>query len=134
MFNFRHEKQFAHSDDYDFESKVRDVLFGRKIVETEVLDGQTARIKLDNGVELFAVGNEGCGGCMNGWYFLDELNDCDNVITDVTCETGVSEFSDDDVYHIFVYADNKKINCLQFSGHDNGYYGTGYLLVVRCKE
>ena len=88
---------------------------------------------LDDGTELVAVGNEGCGGCGNGWYYLDELNGCDNVITNVKCCVEYDEYGGD-VYHLFVFADNKKINCLQYSGGDNGYYGTGYDLYVTIPD
>lgn len=122
----------AHSDDMDFEQTMKNLLIGRKIVEIKRFNDQTAVLTLDNGTELIAEGNEGCGGCGNGWYYLDELNGCDNAITKVECcMDGTYE---DGVYHLFVFADNKKINCLQFSGGDNGWYGTGYDLFVRVNE
>lgn len=126
-------KHIAQSDDYDFEEKMKKLLFGRKIIKAEQLDGQSAMLTLDNGTELLAVGNEGCGGCSNGWYYLDELNTCDNAITKIECVVDSGEYGDD-IYHIFVYAEDKKINCLQYSGGDNGYYGTGYDLYVTVTE
>lgn len=127
------EKYIAQSDDLDFEEKVKKLLLGRKIVKAEKVDEQVAVLTLDTGVELIAQGNDGCGGCGNGWYYLEELNTCDNAITNVECLVEREE-DDGDIYHIFVYADNKKINCLQYSGYDNGYYGTGYDLRVRVAE
>lgn len=122
-------KHVAHSDDNDFEKHVKKLLFGRKIVHAEAQSNQTAILTLDNGVQLCTVGNEGCGGCQNGWYYLEALNTCDNAITNVECvvESGGWE---DDAYHIFVYAEDQKINSLQYNGEDNGYYGTGYDLYV----
>jgi hypothetical protein len=75
------------------------------------------------------VGNEGCGGCGNGWYYLEELNDCNNVITDVECVVEGDEY--DDVYHIYVFAEDKKINLIQYEGGDSGYYGTGYDVFIK---
>ena len=123
------KKHIAHSDDVHFEESVKELLLYRKIVKVERLNDQDGVLTLDNGTQLIVKGNEGCGGCGNGWYYLDELNDCDNVITDVKCEISGTEY--DDVYNIFVYAEDKQINCVQYSGGDNGYYGTGYDLYVR---
>lgn len=123
----------AHSDDgKSFEREVKNLLLGRKIIKTEKTDDQIGVLTLDDGTQLIVEGNEGCGGCANGWYYLDELNECDNVITNVECALEYKGY--DDVYHIFVFADNKKINCVQYSGSDNGYYGTGYRLFVKMKE
>jgi hypothetical protein len=127
---FKKLKRWAHSDDPNFEAEMKSLLVGRKIVEVNRIGGQEAALVLDDGTELVAVGNEGCGGCGNGWYYLDELNGCDNAVTNVECCIESGKYSDD-VYHLFVFADNEKINCLQFSGSDNGYYGTGYDLYVR---
>lgn len=134
IWNFINQiKHIAQSDDLNFEKKMEKLLVGRKIVKAEQLDEQSAVLTLDNGTELIAVGNEGCGGCGNGWYYLDELNVCDNAITNVECVLYGNE-DHDDVYHLFVYAEDKKINCLQYSGYDNGYYGTGYDLYVKVTE
>lgn len=127
---FKKLKRLAHSDDPNFEAKMKSILVGRKIVEVNRIGGQEAALVLDDGTELVAVGNEGCGGCGNGWYYLDELNECDNPITNVECCVEHGRY-DEDIYHLFVYADNRKINCMQYSGGDNGYYGTGYNLYIR---
>ena len=38
-------------------------------------------------------------------------------------------------YKIFVYAENQKLKLLQVDGDDgNGYYGTGYSIIVKIKE
>ena len=125
-------KHIAHSDDANFEEEVKKLLLYRKIIKADKQDEQTGVLTLDNGMQLIVKGNEGCGGCGNGWYYLDELNDCDNIITNVECILDGYEF--DGVYHIFIYADNKKINCVQYSGSDNGYYGTGYHLFIKINE
>lgn len=126
------EKYVAHSDDSYFEEKIKELLLYRKIVKAERVSDQEGILTLDNGTELIFKGNEGCGGCGNGWYYLEELNDCENAITNVEC--GLDGDYEDGVYHIFVFADNKKINCVQYSGGDNGWYGTGYSLYVTTKE
>lgn len=123
-------KHFTHSDDHNFEDKMKELLLGRKVVRVETLDDQNAEITLDNGIVIETVGNEGCGGCSNGWYYLEELNDCNNVITAVECVTDSGEYGDD-VYHIYVFAEDKKINLVQYGGGDNGYYGTGYDVFVK---
>lgn len=125
-------KYVAHSDDIDFNKKVEELLLYRKIVSITKVDDMEAILILDNGVELIVIGNEGCGGCGNGWYYIDELNTCDNVITDVQCLT--EDECADGKYHIFVFAEDRRINCVSYNGYDNGYYGTGYRLYVRLKE
>ena len=121
-----------HCLDDDFEQRVSDLLLYRRIVSVSEND-QCAVLTLDNGVELVATGNEGCGGCGNGWFYPTHLECCDNAITRIEC----TEDYDDDNYNasfnIFVYANDIRINCLQYSGYDNGYYGVGYHLRVRFK-
>lgn len=122
-----------HSDDIDFEAQVKNLLLYRKIIKVEKLSDQNGVLTLDNGTQLMVYGNQGCGGCGNGWYYLEELNGCDNAITNVKCEVTTGDYCED-VYNIFVYAEDKQINCVQYAGGDNGYYGTGYNLVVKIQE
>ena len=51
------------------------------------------------------------------------------------CEDINDPKSDDDTsYKIFVYAEDKKIKAVQVDGDDgNGYYGTGYSIMVKTK-
>lgn len=123
--------KFGNYTEYDYcdEHEIKNLLLYRKIVE---VDEDT--LVLDNGTRLEVIANEGCGGCSSGWYYLTELNECDNVITNVEfCVDDDSKDDDDDTsYKIFVYAENKKIKILQVDGSDgNGYYGTGYSIRVR---
>lgn len=89
---------------------------------------------LDDGRRLRFVGNEGGCSCGAGDYDLTELNGVDNVITKV--EFVDNPDGDDHPegtghYRIFVFADNQKVNLATFEGSDgNGYYGTGYSIVV----
>lgn len=123
----------CHSDnERKFAEAIKDLLLFRKIIKAEKLDEQTAKLTLDNGVEIITEGNEGCGGCGNGWFYLDELNKCENAITNV--EYCIDGDYDDVVYKLFVFAEDKKINCLQYSGYDNGYYGTGFDVYVKVSN
>lgn len=131
--NKNKKKYIAHSDDSHFESEVKELLLFRKIVKTEVINDQIGVLTLDNGTELIVEENEGCGGCDYGWFYLKELIACDNVITSVKCETEDKGY-DNCVYHLFVFAENKQIECVRYEGYDNGYYGMGYDLFVRIKE
>lgn len=115
---------YIHSDNADFENELKGLLLYRKVVSVKEVDDQTAELILDNGVVLRTEGNEGCGGCGNGWYYLEALNRCDNAITNVEC------VDDEEKYNIFVYSENEKIKLLEYEGYDNGYYGTGYSVTV----
>ena len=116
---------------YCEEEKIKELLMYRKIVKVE-----NDTLYLDNGVELEVLSNEGCGGCSSGWYSITELNECDNVITNVEFEcSDIDDEYDDTSYRIFVYAEDKRIKILQVDGTDgNGYYGTGYSIRVREKS
>ena len=103
------------------QDEIRDLLVGhsvRKVTEDQ--------LQLDDGTILELTGNVGCGWCPSGWYELETLNDCPNVITNV-------EFDYDDFsYKVFVFADNQRINLFTFEGDDgNGYYGAGYWITVK---
>ena len=119
-----------HCQDAKFNEYVKEQLLFRKVVSVKAFNDQNAELVLDNGTVLEVYGNEGCGGCSNGWYYLTALNKCDNAITNVEiveneCET---------VFSIFVYADDTRINLVTYEGDDNGYYGVGYYLNVKVKE
>lgn len=110
------------------EKEIKELLLYRKIVKVE-----NDTLYLDNGIELKIRANEGCGGCSSGNYEITELNECDNIITNVefACDYIKDEW-DDTSYKIFVYAEDKRIKILQVDGTDgNGYYGTGYEILVR---
>lgn len=127
-------KFIVQADDADFEAKVKDLLLYRKIVKVSEItseEEQKGILLLDNGVKLIVYGNEGCGGCGNGWYYLKKLQCCDNAITDVKCVINYeSNKYGDDVYQIFVFTEDKEIECIRYEGYDNGYYGTGFNLYV----
>lgn len=111
------------------ESELSALLVGHRV--TKVADDH---LLLDDGTVLKFEGNTGCGGCSSGWYELTELNNVDNIITAVEIEAlPDNDYSrDDGVYRIFVFADNKRLNLATFEGTDgNGYYGTGFSILVR---
>lgn len=118
-----------HCQADDFETFVREQLLFHKVISVTKVGDQIAELTLDNGVVLIAEGNEGCGGCSNGWYFLTELNSCDNAITNVEVIADGAET----VFSLFVYAADNRINLLTYEGDDNGYYGVGYTLRVKEK-
>lgn len=121
--------KYYHCEDSDFGQFVREQLMFRKVVEVREIGDQTAELVLDNGVVLVAEGNEGCGGCGNGWFYLTALNTCDNAITNVELVERCEE-----LYSIYVYSSDNRINLLTYEGGDNGYYGVGYTLHVKVKD
>ena len=120
---------YYHCEDNDFAQFVKEQLMFRKVVEVREVNDQTAELTLDNGVVLVAEGNEGCGGCGNGWFYLTALNTCDNAITNVELVEQVEA-----LYSIYVYAADNRINLLTYEGCDNGYYGVGYTLHIKVKN
>ena len=111
------------------EEDIKQLLIGRKVEKINYKS-----LQLDNGQILEIIPNEGCC-CGSGCYDIEELNGCENVITNVELvDDLISEDSwgTKHSYKIFVYAENKKIKLLQVDGDDgNGYYGTGYEIVVK---
>lgn len=94
-------------------------------------------LRLDNGVELELPDTDGGCACSAGCYDLTVLNRVDNVITKVEF---VNDPDSDDHwertepgrYQIFVFAGDERINLATWEGSDgNGYYGTGYEIIVR---
>lgn len=123
--------------------EITTLLLGRKVTR---VDGE--HLLLDDGTVIKAIGNDGCGGCASGWYDLSVLNGVDNIITRVDFDyrpagDGIDpEFDEGDTdapvdewdgyYRVFVYAGDQRVNLMQFDGSDgNGYYGTGFDLLVR---
>lgn len=126
-------KTIKRLDECD-EKEIKELLIGRKVK----VDGDN--LVLDNGIILEVVANEGCGGCSNGWYSITKLNEVDNAITNVEFECDSIEANEendysDTSYKIFVFCEDTRINLLQVDGSDgNGYYGTGYEIIVKQKE
>jgi hypothetical protein len=113
------------------QKELEELLMGHKV--DRVSDDH---LLLDDGTVLRVIGNEGCGGCSSGWYELKTLNRVDNIITKVEFDYQPHEEYDDErdegFYRIFVLAGDERINLLSVDGSDgNGYYGTGFDLIVR---
>lgn len=127
------------------------LFLGRRIVAAETgsfpmppkyYGTASGRLTLDDGTQVLVSPNEGGCSCGAGDYELAHLATVDNIITAVRLEDdstgdGVSRY--DEVtkeyetghYSIFVVADAQEINVARIEGDDgNGYYGTGYRLVV----
>lgn len=116
-----------HTDDDDMQKVLTKELLYHKIVKAEQTGDQSAIITLDNGKQLSFYGNEGCGGCENGWYYLEKFIDHipDNAITNVRyMNEGDSTFS------VNIFFENEELNLVTYEGGDNGYYGTGFELFV----
>lgn len=116
------------AEDYNFDGEdldeLKKVLLYRKIVEVSFNEYQ-GYMTLDDGTKLRLVANEGCGGCGNGWYYLTELNKCDNAITDVSIEYDTHNY--DEVIKVFVIAEDRRIQIVNVEGDKgNGYYGRGF--------
>lgn len=106
---------------------LKDLFVGRKIVETRSDEGI---LVLDNGKELSIKPNSGCWGCISGNFSLTELNEINNVITNVKT---VRKDEDGTTYQLFLYVEGvkKKEKLFTVSGTEgNGYYGTGYTIEV----
>ncbi len=117
---------WLHQDDLE---DIRDLLLGHK-VEKIAHD----HLQLDNGTVMKVVGHQGGCSCGAGDYDLTDLNGIDNVITAVSFNSDPAgeEFDGQGIYEVFVMAEHKKVRLLAVEGSDgNGYYGTGYTILVR---
>lgn len=110
----------------DEEDRIKRLLVGRMIVNVDNDD-----FVLDNGVRVKVEPNEGCGGCASGWYDISQIDKFEAVITSVRTDAVEGESEYETKYRIFVLAGDREQMVLEVSGEDgNGYYGTGYELVV----
>lgn len=125
---------------YTDETRIAALLTGRRITAVEQGhfdrpgdqswgDSITGRLTLDDGTVIYVAPNEGGCACSAGDYYLKHLATVDNVITSVrlAVETEDDEsWEPDQSYRIYVVAD-----AVEIDGNDgNGYYGTGYELIV----
>lgn len=102
----------------------------KKIIDVTIIDEQHGTMILDDGTVLRIIANEGCGGCYNGWYYLNELNKCDNIITNVELVYDQKNY-DDEVIQIFVLAEDKRIKIIDVDSNEgNGYYGRGFTIYI----
>ncbi len=133
-----------HAGIFDGENKVEtlDKIAEKFILGQSIIDIIEDKCKemvtfvLSNGLHLEFHSNEGCGGCSNGWYYCDEIiidtSPNGNIITNVQIEE--PEDSCCGTYSVFIYSNDKRIVQADFSGSDNGYYGTGIWAQVVIPE
>lgn len=116
----------------DFEDKVKELLLCNKVISAREINEITAELTLDNGTVLRFEGSEGITNCAEGWCFLDTVCECPDTITDVKYEMS----GDPDVvkYQIFAFSGEKKIQLLEYSGYESGYFGTDCSLYVKHCE
>lgn len=116
------------------ESAWSDLLVGHRIVKAERddYDSTDGVFTLDNGTKIRISGNEGCGGCGNGWYYVTHIAEVDNLIMAVRCdvESTGEIYEDSKTYRMFVMTANAEIEALTVDGYDNGYYGEGYTFTI----
>lgn len=112
------------------EDTIKELLLGHKV--TKIADDQ---LLLDNDTVIKIVPNNGGCTCSAGDYSLTDLNEVDNIITavEVVDDVVADHWGEAAVsYKIFVVAEDKKLKLMQVDGDDgNGYYGTGYEILVR---
>lgn len=99
----------------------------------------TTTLTLDNGDTLTIEGNEGCMGCVNGWYHLENAYKRGNHTARIM--NAHVEYSQDDnyadgyeIYTIFVMIEGNhtQLPLAILRGDDGpGAYGTGFTLTAR---
>ena len=122
------------------------LLAGRYVVDAETYDDTTypderkGKLSLDDGTVLILAGNDGCGGCDSGWYYLTRLfrrgtPNARIMSAEVeTTQLGDDEY-DDTRYTLFVIVDDERLPLAEFDGDDgNGCYGTGFNITVTREE
>ncbi len=134
-------------DDYDQgfeysainEALLKELLVGRRIVEVKDEGYDNSGLVLDNGVTLYVVPNEGCGGCTAGLWWIERIDKADSAITDVRWEEKTFNYDEnheeecDIRVKIFVYteSDIEAKEILTLEGYeDNGFYGEGFELYL----
>lgn len=126
--------------DYEDQDKIAGLLVGRRITTADI---GTGTLTLDNGTVIKVIPNQGGCSCSAGDYELSRLATVDNAITSVRL---VNDPANDDYdwsgpsperggYRIYVVTANEEIEVVAVDGDDgNGYYGTGYELLVSLAE
>lgn len=110
------------------------LLRGRYV--TSIDDGT---ITLDDGTELYIHGNEGCGGCESGWYWLEQVykqGGRQARIMSAYVAYGEDDEDAPSVYTLFVMVDGNptQLPLATVRGDNgNGYYGTGFTLTATIK-
>lgn len=104
------------------------ILRGRYITSITISDDEvrTTTLTLDNGDTLTIEGNEGCMGCVNGWYHLENAYKRGNHTARIM--NAHVEYSRDDM----VDGNQTQLPLATLRGDDGpGAYGTGFTLTAR---
>lgn len=110
------------------------LLRGRYV--TSINDGI---ITLDDGTELYIHGNDGCGSCESGWYWLENVYKQGSRRARIMSAYVAYGEDDEDapsVYTLFVMVDENptQLPLATVRGDNgNGYYGTGFTLTATAK-
>ena len=140
----------------EYDDDLTEAFVGRRIVKAELgvdrpqvsdeveseeswrdsLDGTEpyGRLTLDDDTIVYLVGHEGGCSCGAGDYVLTHLAKVDNIITDVKVVDlhGGDDDGGEGKYQIFVITEAEELKIAEFEGSDgNGYYGTGFHLLVK---
>lgn len=115
-------------------------LLGRKVVSAEMGEYKSriytepaAVLTLDDGTVLYVIPNQGGCLCSAGDYFVTAMNRVDNIITGVKVVEEIVDhkYEEDKRFIISVFAGDEQVNLVEMDGSDgNGYYGTGFTMVV----
>lgn len=117
------------------------ILKGRYVTNITISDDEirTTTLTLDNGDTLTIAGNEGCMGCVNGWYHLENAYKRGNRTARIM--NAHVEYSRDDNYHdgwevytifVMIEGNQTQLPLATLRGDDGpGAYGTGFTLTAR---
>jgi hypothetical protein len=106
--------------------EIRALLIGRTVVKID-----DEHLRLDDGRVLTIRGNDGCGGCIYGHYEARVLNDCPiNAIMDVEFVHDEGGRRTEETIRLFVLAQDERIEVVNATGSDNGYYGSGFYIDI----
>lgn len=127
------EKDWDIAIDQDQTIEMKKLLLGHSVAKVS-----DDHLEMDDGTVIKVVPNTGGCACSAGDYELTHLEGVENVITRV--ELAIDAVEDDwgygeSTYRIFVFTADGRFELATIEGDDgNGYYGTGYELLVRLPK
>lgn len=116
-----------------------DGLYTRLLRGRYVTSIDNGTITLDDGTELYIHGNEGCGSCESGWYWLENVYKQGSRQARIMSAYVAYDEDDEDapsIYTLFVMVDGNptQLPLATVRGDNgNGYYGTGFTLTATLK-
>lgn len=116
------------------EEKIRETLIGKQITRIEQKDDFTAEVTLDDGAILTLAGNKGGCCCGNGDWIISKLLSDSEKPSGRVMNAWVNDRTDMDEdlgeiwgpVTVFIVAEGRKYPLVEFTGHDNGWYGHGF--------